>query len=71
MPQFLDTREADFAPRFTALLEMKREDSPEVDDVVAGIIADVRARGDEAVIALTSRFDRLDLTPETLAFSAE
>jgi len=69
MPQFLDTREADFASRFTSLLEMKREDSPEVDDVVAGIIADVRARGDAAVIDLTSRFDRLDLTPETLAFS--
>ncbi len=71
MPQFLTTRDADFAPRFAALLEMKREDSPDVDDVVAGIIADVRARGDAAVIDLTERFDRLALTPETLAFSAE
>lgn len=37
--------------------------------MVAGIIADVRARGDAAVIELTARFDRLELTPERLAFS--
>ncbi len=71
MPVFLDSRDGDFDARFRSLLEMKREDTPEVDDVVAGIIADVRARGDEAVIALTERFDRLALTPETMAFSAD
>ena len=69
MPHFLDTSAADFETRFTELLGMKREDSPDVDAVVAGIIADVRARGDAAVIELTSKFDRLDLTPATLAFS--
>lgn len=43
-----------------------------MDAVVAGIIADVRDRGgDAAVIELTSKFDRLDLTPETLRFSEE
>ncbi len=71
MPIFLDSREAGFEGRFAALLEMKREDTPEVDEVVAGIIADVRARGDAAVIELTERFDRLSLTPETLAFSQD
>lgn len=71
MPQFLNSRDADFEARFTALLGMKREDSPDVDAVVAGIISDVRARGDAAVIELTSKFDRLDLTSETLAFSAD
>ncbi len=71
MPQFLNTKDADFDTRFEALLHMKREDAPEVDDIVAGIIADVRARGDAAVIELTSKFDRLDLTPETLAFSPD
>lgn len=69
MPQFLDTRRPGFEADFTALLGMKREDSPDVDAVVAGIIADVRARGDAAVIELTARFDRLELTPERLAFS--
>ncbi len=70
MPQVLTTRDVDFEARFTRLLGMKREDSPEVDATVAAIIDDVRARGDSAVIELTARFDRLDLTPETLAFSA-
>jgi histidinol dehydrogenase len=71
MPQFLDIRDAGFDAMFAALLTMKREDAPDVDEAVAAIIADVRARGDAAVIELTSRFDRLDLTPETIAFSAE
>ena len=71
MPQFLDTRDADFETRLTALLSMKREETPEVDEIVAGIIADVRARGDAAVIELTERFDRMALTPDTLAFSPD
>jgi histidinol dehydrogenase len=71
MPEFLDTKNSDFEARFGALLEMKREDAPEVDDIVAAIIADVRARGDEAVIELTERFDRMTLTPETMAFSQD
>ncbi len=69
MPQFLSISDADFESRFTALLSAKREDSPDVDDVVAGIIRDVRARGDAAVIELTTKFDRMELTPETLRFS--
>jgi histidinol dehydrogenase len=69
MPHFLDTSEPGFEARFAALLEMKREDAPEVDEAVAAIIADVRARGDAAVIELTERFDRLTLTPATMAFS--
>ena len=69
MPIQLSTADADFETRFTALLAMKRENAPEVDAAVAAIIADVRARGDAAVIELTAKFDRLDLTPDTLAFS--
>ena len=70
MPQFLDHADADFETRFTALLNAKREDSPDVDAVVADIIADVRDRGDAAVIDLTERFDRITLTPETLRITA-
>lgn len=69
MPQFLSTTDADFESRFAQLLTQKREDSPDVDDAVAAIIADVRGRGDAAVIELTEKFDRLQLAPETLAFS--
>lgn len=71
MPQFLNASDADFETRFAALLGAKREDSPDVDAVVADIIADVRHRGDAAVIELTAKFDRLELTPETLRFSDE
>ncbi|MBO9472869.1 histidinol dehydrogenase [Shimia sp. R10_1] len=69
MPQFLNSSDADFETRFAALLSAKREDSPDVDAAVADIIADVRHRGDAAVIELTAKFDRLELTPETLRFS--
>ncbi|WP_170790792.1 histidinol dehydrogenase [Ruegeria lacuscaerulensis] len=71
MPVFLETSSTDFETAFAALLSAKREDSPDVDAVVAEIIQDVRARGDAAVIELTAKFDRLELTPDTLAFSAD
>ena len=71
MPQILNINQADFEVHFQALLAAKREDSPDVDAAVAEIIADVRTRGDAAVIELTSKFDRFNLTPDTLAFSRE
>lgn len=71
MPQFLIYDQPDFDGCLDALLTMKREDSPDVDTAVASIIEDVRARGDAAVIELTERFDRMTLTSETLAFTAE
>lgn len=71
MPVFLDTTDAGFEAAFTDLLSAKREDSPDVDATVAAIIADVRERGDAAVIELTAKFDRIELTPDRLAFSAD
>ena len=71
MPVFLDSTEAGFEAAFQTLLAAKREDSPDVDAVVAEIIADVRARGDAALIDFTARFDRTTLTPGTLRISAE
>lgn len=69
MPQFLNSADPGFEAAFAAFLTTKREDAPDVDQAVAAIIADVRARGDDALIALTARFDRLELTAETLAFT--
>ena len=69
MPSFLNTKDADFEARFTTLLGQKREDSPDVDDAVAAIIADVRARGDAAVLELTAGVDKLELTSESMAFT--
>ena len=69
MPHHLNTSDPGFEAAFARLLGMKREDAPDVDDAAAAIIADVRARGDAAVIDLTTRYDRLTLTPATLAFT--
>jgi len=71
MPQFLATTDADFEARFVDLLSAKREDSPDVDAIVSDIIADVRTRGDAAVIELTARFDRVTLAPEELSVSEQ
>ncbi|HCP81127.1 MAG TPA: histidinol dehydrogenase [Octadecabacter sp.] len=70
MPQFLSTTDDGFEAAFQALLGAKREDSPDVDVVVADIIADVRSRGDAAVLELTAKFDRLELDAAGLRFSA-
>ena len=69
MPVFLSTADAGFETDFGTLLGLKREDAPDVDAAVADIIADVRRRGDAAVLDLTHRFDRLVLTAATMAFS--
>jgi histidinol dehydrogenase len=69
MAQRLDARGAEFARAFSDLLGAKREVSEDVDQAVRAIIDDVIARGDAALIDLTSRFDGLDLTPETLRIS--
>ena len=66
MPTRLDERDRGFAAGFAALLGAKRETSEDVDRVAAEIIAQVRAGGDAALIALTARFDALTLTPETI-----
>jgi len=69
MPVFLSSEDADFDAGFAILLGQKREEAEDVDQAVAGIIADVRARGDAAVIELTAQFDLMVLTADRLAFS--
>lgn len=71
MPVFLSTSDPDFEARFAAMLSAKREDSADVGDAVAGIIAEVRTRGDAALVELTARFDRLELTAGGLRFSPD
>jgi histidinol dehydrogenase len=66
MPIRLNAAEADFEARFQAYLDTGREDSEKLDAVVADIIARVAAEGDAALIDYTARFDRLDITAETL-----
>jgi histidinol dehydrogenase len=55
----LDASAADFAARFDALVEAGREVDEDVEAAVVRIIADVRKRGDDALVEYTEKFDRL------------
>ena len=60
MPHRLDAAKASFEADFQAFLAVARESVADVDQAVAAIIADVRARGDAAVLDCTRRFDRVN-----------
>ncbi len=66
----LSTSTTDFAGAFATLLAEKREAATDVSAAVATIIADVQARGDAALIDLTKRFDRFELSTSNLRVSA-
>jgi len=70
MAAFLKSSESGFETSFRSLLGAKREDAPDVDAAVAGIIADVRDRGDAALVELTNRFDRVEIAASDLRVSA-
>src|SRR6202142_2779785 len=70
MPIRLDARAPDFAERFRAFLATKREAAADVEAVVRAILADVAARGDAALIELTTKYDRLDLHAGSLKITA-
>lgn len=67
--KWLDARSASFAEEFAALLSTKRENDADVSQSVRAIIADVRKRGDAALIELSHRYDRVQLTADTLRLS--
>ncbi len=71
MRRRLATRDADFEAAFQALVAAKREADADVSAAVAAIVADVRERGDAALIDHTGRFDRLKLTPAGLRIGAD
>ncbi len=71
MPLMLDTRAADFAARFETFLGSKREVSEDVDAVARDILRAVEARGDDALIEFSKKFDRVELTPQTIPISAQ
>jgi histidinol dehydrogenase len=71
MPRRLDAAAPDFEARFVDLLAEKREAQADVRDAVASILADVRARGDAALLDYTERFDRLPLTADRLRLTRD
>ena len=56
----LVTTDADFDAQFQRVLHWSAETDAAIESRVAEILADVRARGDAAVLAYTARFDHLD-----------
>jgi histidinol dehydrogenase len=58
----LDTAQPDFDARLSELLAFESAQDPQVAAAVTGIIADIRARGDAALLEYTRRFDRFDLS---------
>lgn len=54
----LNSREPGFEAALTRLLDRAPEADPKVTAVVADVIADIRARGDAALVEYTNRFDR-------------
>ena len=71
VPNSLNTSSKNFAAEFDILLAAKRKAASSVDDVVAGIIDDVRTRGDAAVLECTKKFDGLDIGAADMRVSAE
>ena len=53
----LATAQADFDAQLSQLLAFEAAQDPQVDATVAAILADVKARGDAAVLEYTERFD--------------
>src|SRR5690606_22569424 len=58
----LESRDAGFEAAFAAFLDQKRDEDRNVDAIAADILADVRARGDAALLDYTAKFDRLTVT---------
>lgn len=56
---FLNINDSGFESRFAAILSRGEETGREVEGIVLDIIADVRKRGDAALLDMTRRFDRI------------
>jgi histidinol dehydrogenase len=71
LPQIITHDDPGFEGRVAALISAGHGEASAVDAAVGGIIADVRARGDRAVIDWTARLDRLALEPGGFAVSTQ
>jgi histidinol dehydrogenase len=67
----IDTRSSDFAQKFRAFLDAKRETSADVEAAVRAIVADVAARGDRSLKDYSKKFDGLDVDRVELKVSSE
>jgi histidinol dehydrogenase len=58
----LDSTEPDFRKKLDTLLAFEASADDAIESAVANILADVKARGDAAVLEYTNRFDRISAT---------
>jgi histidinol dehydrogenase len=65
-PRVLKSRTLEFKKFLATILARRGGDSDAIDSAVAKIIAEVRKRGDRALIELTAKFDSVNLTASTL-----
>lgn len=71
-PVWLDATAAGFEQRFQALLDRASAQDPEIAQTAARIIHEVQTQGDDALLALTQRFDHLPLAgPQDLRITHE
>lgn len=66
MARLLNSQDSGFEQEFKALLNSRRAGEDDVAPKARAIIADVRARGDAALVELSNKFDRANVTAATL-----
>jgi len=71
MPRELVWGSDGFEQAFAQLLDDKRETAADVNAAVAAIIEDVKARGDQALVDYTNRFDRMSIDATQLRITPE
>ena len=71
MTTHLNALDANFTAQLESLLNSRTQTVGDVAPVVVDIIANVRMRGDAALVDYTQKFDRLALTPESLRISPD
>ena len=69
LPKRLDAAAPGFESDFTAFLGRNRDSDENVDRIAAEIVADVRARGDAALVEYTRKFDKVDTDAAGLRIS--
>ena len=71
MPLKLSAKDRDYAQKLDLFLKQERAETQDVADVVSDIIDNVRRNGDAALIALTKKFDSIDLAETGFRVSLE
>src|SRR3954463_1107068 len=69
--RWFETSDPGFEARFSAFLDERRGQPADVDAAVAEIIEGVRAGGLKAVLDYARRFDKVELTEDTLRVTAQ